>query len=73
MVGAVDLADAQGRLAFGPRDAHLALVVDAVVGVRFVFVGEGVAVAGGLADRVVAGEEPEAAVVLVPRDGAFAV
>ncbi len=44
VVFAVDLADAQGRLAFGAWDAHLALVVDAVFGVGFVSVGEGVVV-----------------------------
>ena len=71
VVGAVDLADAQCRLAFGTWDAHLALVVDAVCGVGFVSVGEGVVVAGGLAHRGVAAEEPEAVVVLVPRDRAF--
>ncbi len=71
MVGAVDLADAQGWLAFGTGDAHLALVVDAVCGVGLVFVGEGVVVSGGLAHRVVAAEVPEAVVVLVPRDRAF--
>ena len=70
MIRAVDLADAQGRLACGAGDAHLALVVDAVFGVGFVFVGEGVAVSGRLADRGVAAEVPEAVVVLVPGDRA---
>ena len=70
VVGAVDLADAQRRLALRARDAHLALVVHAVGGVGLVLVREGVAVAGGLRHRVVAGDEPESAVVLVPRDRA---
>ena len=68
MIGAVDFADAQGRLAFRTGDAHLALVVDAVFGVGFVFVGERVAVSGRLADGVVAAEEPEPVVVFVPGD-----
>ena len=70
VVVAVDLADAEGRLTFRARDAHLALVVDAVFGVGFVFVGEGGVVSGGLADGVVAAEVPEPVVVRVPRDGA---
>src|SRR3954463_9994366 len=70
MIGAVDLSDAKRRLAFGARNTHLALVIHAVGGVRFVFVGEGVAVARDPFHRVVTGDVPEAAVLLVPRDGA---
>ena len=70
VVGAVDLADAQWRLALRTRDAHLALVAHAVGGVGFVLVRERFAVARRLRDRVVAGDEPESAVVLVPRDRA---
>jgi hypothetical protein len=57
-------------MAFGARDAHLTLIADAVFVVGLLFVGEGVAVAGGPADRVVAAEVPEPAVVGVPGDGA---
>lgn len=71
VVVAVDLADAQRRLAFRARDAHLALVVHAVVGVGFVFVGEGGVVSGCLADGVVAAEVPKPVVLRVPRDRAF--
>src|SRR4051812_42153884 len=72
MVGAVDLADAQRRLAFGARNTHLALVIHAIGGVRFVPVGERVAVARDLFHRVVTGYVPEAAVPLVPRHRASA-
>ncbi len=68
MIGPVDLADAQRGLAFGAGDAHLALVVHAVGGVGLVFVREGGAVPGGMRNGVVAAQEPETAVVLVPRD-----
>src|SRR5215211_6584836 len=69
MVGTVDLADAKRWLAFGARNTHLALIIHAVGGVRFVFVRERLAVSRGLSHRVVAGDVPEAAVGLVPRDG----
>ena len=70
MVGAVDFADAEWGLAFGTRNAHLALVVHAVGGIRFVLVRERVAVSRDLFHRVVTGDVPESAVLLVPRDGA---
>ena len=69
MVGTVDFADAERRLAFGTRNTHLALVIHAVGGVRFVLVREGVAVSRHLFHRVVTGDVPESAVLLVPRDG----
>ena len=68
VIGTVDFADAKGRLPNGARNAHFALVADAVVGVGVVFVGERIAISGDLADLVVARNEPETAVVLVPRD-----
>ena len=71
MIGTVDLADAEGGLAFGAGDTHLALVVHAVGGVRFVFVREGGVVSGGVGYGVVAAQKPETAVVLVPGDGAL--
>src|SRR5215217_6589251 len=70
MVGAVDFPDAERRLAFGTRNTHLALVIHAVRGVRFVLVREGVAVSRHPFDRVVTGDVPESAVLLVPRDRA---
>ena len=66
MVSTVDFADAEGRLAFGTWHAHLPLVVNAVSGIRLVFVREHLAVARDLGYRVVAGEEPESAVVRIP-------
>jgi hypothetical protein len=66
VVRAVDFADAQSRLALGTWHAHFALIVHTVGGIRLVLVGERVAIAGGLAYRVVTGEEPESAVVLIP-------
>src|SRR6202011_5516568 len=69
VVGAVDFADAKRRLAFGTWNTHLALVVHAVACVRFVLVRERLAVSRGLCDRVVTGDVPESAVLLVPRDG----
>ena len=68
VVGPVDLADAQGGLAFGAGDAHLALVVHAVGGVRFVFVRESGVVSGGVGHGFIAAQEPETAVILVPGD-----
>src|SRR5262245_47560174 len=72
MVRAVDLADAEWRLALRTRNTHLALIIHAVGGVRFVLVRKGVTVARDPLDRVVAGDVPEAAVLLVPRHGAAA-
>src|SRR5271168_330067 len=66
MIGAVDFADAQSRLALGTWHAHFPLVVDTVGGIRLVFMRERVAVSGGLTYRGVTGEEPESAVVLIP-------
>ncbi len=53
MVGPVDFADAKRRLAFGPWNAHLALVVHAVGGIRLVLVRETLSVAGALGDGFV--------------------
>jgi len=51
-VRAVDFADAERRLAFGTRNAHLTLVVHAVGRVRLVFVHERVTVPRGLGYRI---------------------
>jgi hypothetical protein len=59
-------------LAFRTRDAHLALIAHPVGGVGFVLVREDLAVACDRCDGVVAGDEPEPAVVLVPGDRASA-
>ena len=69
MVGAVDLADAEWRLALRTWNTHLALIIHAVGGIWFVLVRKGVTVARHLLDRVVAGDVPETAVLLVPRPG----
>jgi hypothetical protein len=68
MVGTVDFADAKRRLAFGARNAHLTLVVDAVGRVRLVPVCEDLPVTGALSDGVETGDVPESAVLLVPSD-----
>ncbi len=68
VVRAVDLADAERRLAFGARNTHLTLVVHAVGRVRLVLVREDLSVAGALSDGVETGDVPESAVLLVPRD-----
>ncbi len=68
VVGAIDLADAKRWLALGAGYAHLALIVDAVCGVRLVLVREHLTVTGALRDVRVTRDEPESAVVLVPRD-----
>src|SRR6185369_11663675 len=70
MVGAVDFADAERRLAFGPWNTHLTLVIHAVGGIWLVLVRKRVAVSRDLFHRVVTGDVPESAVLLVPRDGA---
>ena len=67
MVGAVDFADAQGRLAFGAWNAHFTLVVHTIGCVRFIFMRESVAVPGDLCHRVITRDEPESAVLLIPR------
>ena len=54
MVGAVDLADAEWRLALRTWNTHLALIIHAVGGIWFVLVRKGVTVARHLLDRVVA-------------------
>src|SRR4029453_3934152 len=66
------LAEAERRLLFGAGNTHLALVIHAVGGVRFIPVRERVAVSRHLFHRVVTGDVPEAAVLLFPRDGAAA-
>src|SRR6478752_10825492 len=72
VVRAVDLADPEWRLALRTRNTHLALIIHAIGGVRFVLVRKGVTVARDLLDCVVAGDVPETAVFLVPRHRAAA-